>query len=134
MKRSKLAFALSLLMSVGLLSPAMAAEDEGLDKAVQGSLIGTRLGGLGAGLVVGVPVAVTRQVVKSYKDMTNSLADKVGGHEFGPSVALVSLVTVPASLVYGGATGTFYGGKNAFVHGFNEPFTGDSFSLGKLEE
>ncbi len=133
MKKSRLASALSLVMLAGLLAPAFAA-DEPLDKAVDGGLIVTRMGGLGAGMVVGVPVAVTRQVVKSYKDLTVKVADKVGGHEFGPSCALVSFVTAPAALVYGGATGAFYGSKNAFVHGFNEPFHPDSFSVGKLED
>lgn len=120
-------------MTAGLLTPALAA-DEGLDRVVEGSLLPTRMAGLGAGMTVGVPVAVTRQVVKSYKDITNKLADKVGGHEFGPSVALVSIVSVPAALVYGGATGTYYGSKNAFVHGFNKPFHPDSFSVGGLED
>lgn len=133
MKRTKLAFALSVLMTAGLIAPAMAA-DEGLDKVVDGSLLPTRMMGLGAAMTVGVPVATTRQVVKSYKDITNKLADKVGGHEFGPSVALVSLVSVPAALVYGGATGTYYGTKNAFVIGFNKPFQRDSFSVGSLED
>lgn len=132
-KRSKLAVALSLVMSLGALSPVMAA-DEGLDKAVDGSLIITRLGGIGAGMVLGVPVAVVRQTVKSYKDLTNKAADKVGGHEFGPSVGLVSFVTLPAAMIYGGATGTFYGTKHAFADGFNKPFHPDSYSLGKLED
>lgn len=127
------AFALSAVMAAGLVTPALASDD-GVEKVVDGSLIVTRMGGLGAGMVIGTPVAVTRQVVKSYKDMTEKAADKVGGHEFGPSCALVSLVTVPAALVYGGATGVFYGSKNAFVHGFNEPFHPDSFSVGKLED
>lgn len=127
------AFALSAVMAAGLVTPALAS-DEGVEKVVDGSLIVTRMGGLGAGMVIGTPVAVTRQVVKSYKDMTEKAADKVGGHEFGPSCALVSFVTVPAALVYGGATGVFYGSKNAFVHGFNEPFHPDSFSVGKLED
>lgn len=127
------AFALSAVMAAGMVTPALASDD-GVEKASDAGLIVTRMGGLGAGMTLGVPVAVTRQVVKSYKDMTGGLAEKVGGKDFGPSCALVSVVTVPAALVYGGATGVFYGSKNAFVHGFNEPFHPDSFSVGKLED
>ncbi|MCC7528018.1 MAG: hypothetical protein IT342_05820, partial [Candidatus Melainabacteria bacterium] len=81
------AFALSAVMAAGLVTPALASDD-GVEKVVDGSLIVTRMGGLGAGMVIGCPVAVTRQVVKSYKDLTEKCADKVGGHEFGPSCAL----------------------------------------------
>lgn len=133
MKRSKLAGALSLIMAAGIMAPAL-ADDEGLTKAVDGSLFVTRLGGLGAGWVLGTPVSVVRHTAKSYVAMTNSAADKVGGHDFGPSVALVSLATFPAAVIIGGAKGIYGGTQNALVHGFNEPFHPDSFSLGNLEE
>lgn len=129
MKRMELA-ALAALMSLGMVAPAMAADDDALDKVVGGSLWVTRLGGAGAGTVLGTPVAAGRQMYKAYTDWTPALADKVGGKDFGPACGLVSLVTLPAAVVWGGVTGPYYGAKNGIVHGFNEPFTHQSFSLG----
>ncbi|MCI0350986.1 MAG: hypothetical protein L0Z53_16290, partial [Acidobacteriales bacterium] len=97
MKRSNLAAALSLLLMMANISPAFAG-DEPLDKAVNGSLIVTRVGGVGAGVVLGAPVAVVRETITSYIDFTGAAADKVGGKDCGPCCLLVSLVTVPASL------------------------------------
>ncbi len=125
--------ALSLGMVLGIMSPALADKggDEPMDKVVEGSLIVTRVGGVGAGLVLGCPVATVRETYKSYTTWTPELADKIGGKDCGPCMGLVSLVTLPASIVWGGVTGVYYGSKNAFMKGFTEPFHPDSFSLGK---
>lgn len=136
-KKRNLAALLSLLLTMGTMSSALAA-DEPLDKVVDGSLLVTRVGGVGAGLVMGTPVAIVRSTVKSYVDLTGKAADKVGekvgGKDCGPCCLLVSVFTAPAGVVWGGLTGTYYGAKNAFTTGFNQPFHPDSFSLGKLEE
>jgi hypothetical protein len=117
--------------------PAM-AEDEPLDMVTQGSLMVTRVGGIGAGVVIGTPVAVVRESFKSYVSFTQAAADKVGGKlggkDNGPVCAVVSLATLPASLVVGGAKGVYYGTKNGVCTGFNQPFHPDSYSLGNLEE
>lgn len=126
-----LAIAATLAMS----TPAKA--DDGLDMATQGSLMVTRVGGIGAGVVVGTPIAVIRESVKSYIDLTGSAADSVGesmgGKDCGPLCLVVSLVTLPAGLLVGGAKGIYYGTRNGVVSGFNTPFHPDSFSLGELE-
>lgn len=127
MKKSLIA-ALSIFMMAGTAAPAFAADDDSLETFINGTMMITRVGGLGTGIVIGTPVAMTRRTVTTYKAWTNDLADKVGGHEFGPSVALVSLVTAPAAVVWGGLTGAFYGTKNA-VSNFNEPFSANSFSV-----
>jgi hypothetical protein len=136
-KRNYLAAALSLLLAVGTM-PGVLAADEPLEKVVDSSLLVTRVGGVGAGLVLGTPVAVTRCTVKSYKDLTVKVADKIGGKtggkDCGPCCLIVSVATLPAGIVWGGLTGSYYGGKNAFKVGFNQPFHPDSFSLGKLED
>ncbi len=134
MKSSNLALALASLLAFGTLAPAFADDNTGLDKAVNGSLIVTRVGGLGAAMVVGMPIAIVRETTRSYRGLTNSAADKVGGKDFGPSCLLVSLITAPAALVVGGAKGTYIGSRNAVTHGFNDPFNSESFSVGKLEE
>jgi hypothetical protein len=130
----KLAALVALSMALGIIAaPVMAADKDGggLERAVDGSLIVTRVGGVGAGMVLGTPVAIVRDVLHMYRSWTPDLADKVGGKDFGPSVALVSIATVPASLVWGGVCGTYHGSHNAITKGFNEPFHPDSFSLGK---
>jgi hypothetical protein len=126
-KISKLVAALALVLSAGF-APAFAADDP-LQQAVDSSLIVTRVGGVGTAMVVGTPVAILRQTHKSYVHMTTAAADKIGGHDCGPCCLLASVVTIPASLVVGPATGTYYGAKNAFSKGFSNPFSPASFSL-----
>ena len=139
-KRTNLVLALSACMTLGSVIPAFAGsgDNAGLDRAVDGSLMVTRVTGLGAGLLLGIPVGIARQTRKAYVDMTNGAADKVGGKmggkDNGPTCGIVSLVTLPAAMVVGTAKGTYMGGKNAIVHGFNEPFNPESFSTGKLED
>lgn len=133
----KLGAALALVAMLGVSSPAMAADEEPMEMVTQGSLIVTRTAGLGAGVVVGTPVAIVRQTYKNYVSFTQSAADKVGekmgGKDSGPVCAVCSLVTLPASMVVGGAQGVYYGVKNGVVSGFNQPFHPDSFSMGELE-
>ena len=133
MKKAFLAAAASLGLISGGFAPAL-ADGGPLEKVVDASLIVTRVAGTGAGLVVGTPIGVVRSVVKNYISMTNAAAEKLGGKDCGPCCLLVSVGTIPASLVWGGLTGTYYGGKNAFTHGFNEPFSPASFCLGKYDE
>ncbi len=130
-KRSMFATTLALVALFGAVAPSFAkGESSGLDAAVGGAEWVTRLGGVGVGTVAGTPVAIVRQTFGAYTAWTPDLADKVGGKECGPACALVSLVTLPAAVVWGGVTGPYYGVKNGFNHGFNNPFTHDSFSLG----
>jgi len=130
--------ALAVVAMLSSFSMPALAEDEPLDMVTQGSLMVTRVGGVGAGLVVGTPVAVVRETFKSYVGFTQAAADKVGGKmggkDNGPVCAVVSLVTLPASMVVGGAKGVYYGAKNGVCTGFNQPFHPDSYSLGALEE
>lgn len=138
MKRFKLGAALAIVLTLGSFSMPAMAEEEPLDMVTQGSLMVTRMGGIGAGLVVGTPIAVVRETYKSYVDFTQTAADKVGGKmggkDSGPVCAAVSLVTLPASIIVGGAKGIFYGTKNGVWTGFQQPFHPDSFSLGELED
>lgn len=137
-KRFKLGAALAIVATLGSFSMPAMAEEEPLEMVTQGSLMVTRVGGIGAGLVIGTPVAVVRETYKTYVSYTQSAADKVGekfgGKDNGPVCAMVSLVTLPASMVVGGAKGVYYGTKNGVTGGFQQPFHPDSFSLGTLEE
>lgn len=136
MKTSKLAALLAVAMAFGMTSPMFASEGkssggDNMDKVVDGSLIVTRVGGVGAGVVLGTPVAIVRDTYKDYTSWTTTLADSVGGHDCAPSCALVSLVTIPASLVWGTVTGTYHGCRNGLTKGFTEPFNAESFSITK---
>ncbi len=129
--------ALLALAATLLVSAPVRADEEALDMVTQGSLMFTRVGGMGAGLVVGTPIAIVRESVKSYIDLTQGAADSVGesmgGKDSGPVCLVVSFVTLPAGLLVGGAKGLYYGTRNGVVSGFNTPFHSDSFSLGELE-
>lgn len=130
-KRSMFATTLAMVALMGAVAPAFAKGDNtGLEEVVGGCEWVTRIAGVGAGTVGGTPIAAVRQTYNAYTDWTPALADKMGGKECGPCCALVSVVTLPAAVVWGGVTGPYYGVKNGFNHGFNNPFTHQSFSLG----
>lgn len=129
MKRSMFATTLAMVALMGAVAPSFGADEGGLEKAVGGCEWVTRIAGVGAGTVGGTPIAAVRQTYKAYTKWTPDLADKVGGKDCGPCCALVSLVTLPAALVWGGVTGPYYGIKNGFSDGFNNPFTHQSFCL-----
>lgn len=138
MKRVKLGAALLVAATLlGTVAPAMAAE-EPLEKATQGGLMVTRVGGMASGVVLGTPIATGRETYKSYISFTEAAADKVGGKvggkDSGPVCLVVSLVTLPAAVVVGGAKGLYYGVKNGVWGGFEKPFYKDSYSLGVLDE
>jgi hypothetical protein len=125
----KSALLLSLCMTASLVAPALAAESQdNLDKVVQGSLIGPRLTAAACGMVMGTPVAAMRDTYKNYISMTTAVADKIGGHEFGPSCAVASVFTIPASIVVGSGLGLYHGMKNG-MGGYNRPYAPDTFSM-----
>ena len=129
MKTSKIAAALAFVASLGVVAPAFADGDGGLDKAVGVSTWVTRAGGVAFGTAVGTPVAAVRQTVKAYRTWTPDLADKVGGKDCGPAAGLVSIVTLPGAVAWGGITGPYYGIKNGVQAGFDTPFTPKSYSM-----
>ena len=133
MNKRVMSLAMSIVACAAAAAPVFAS-DEAMDKVTQGALLPTRVGGVVAGIAVGTPIAVIRESVKSYKDLTNSAAEQIHGKECGPACLIVSLFTLPAGLVVGGVKGTYYGLKNGFMSGFQTPFHPDSFSLGELDK
>jgi len=124
---------MAAVTAVGMFIPAI-ADDGGVHKASEIALVPVRIAGVGAALVVGTPIAVTRAVPKQFIGMTTTVAEKIGGHDFFPSCVIASVVTGPAAVVVGGTKGVINGSKAAVIHGFGEPFAPKSFSLGNLEE
>ena len=122
------ALSLALLSSITTLS---AQADGGMMKNV--AMFPVKVLGVGCGEVIGVPMATIRKCSMRYKSYTDNMADKIGGKECMPPVVFASVLTIPAGLVVGTGEGVFYGTKNAINHGFDKPFSEDSFSLGELE-
>ncbi len=114
------------------------SSSEPMDMIGNTAAIPTRVSGVAAGMLLGCPIAALRYSLKNYVNYTEVSADKVGskigGKDNGPTCAVVSLATLPAGVVVGSLQGVYYGTKNAFTHGFNEPFNADSFTLGSLDE
>jgi len=131
---AKFAAILSIALTIAVAAPSLADEKSGgVETAVDAALVVTRVGAATAGTIVGTPIAVVRQTYKTYKDWTPAAADKLGSNakDCAPACLLVSVVTLPASIVWGTVSGAYYGCKNGMVKGFNEPFHPDSFSLGQ---
>lgn len=130
------AIALSLAALTVAPMTAARADDDGLrDAARQTVRLPLRAAGVATGLVVGVPMAVTRRASNRMLEYTNSFADKIGGHTSAPPVIFASLVGMPYGLLVGSAEGVYMGGTNAIQQGVDKPFSLQSLSLSeKLEE
>lgn len=133
--KKTLAIALSLTaMSVLPLSAARADEGwkDGIHSAARFPI---KVTGVATGLVVGIPMAITRKASNRMINYTNDFADKIGGHNSAPPCMFASVVGLPFGLLVGTAEGVYVGGTNAFQHGFDKPFSGESLSLSEtLEE
>ncbi|HEY9734062.1 MAG TPA: hypothetical protein V6C89_19285 [Drouetiella sp.] len=130
------AIALSLtVLTIAPMSAARADEDGLRDAARQTVRLPLRAAGVATGLVVGVPMAVTRRASNRMIEYTNSFADKIGGHTSAPPVIFASIVGLPYGLLVGSAEGVYMGGTNAIQQGVEKPFSLESLSLSeKLEE
>lgn len=118
-------------LTTGSLLPACADEPSAMLKNT--AMLPVRTLGLGAGLVLGTPVAVVRQTAERSIGFTGTFADKIGGKDSLPPVLFASVLGVPFGVLCGSSEGLYFGGKNAIVHGTQHPFSKESFSLGELE-
>jgi len=115
--------------TIGSVLPASADEPMGMLKNT--AMFPVRALGVGAGMVVGTPVAVTRRVSNRCIGYTGTFADKIGGKDSLPPVLFASVLGVPFGMIAGSAEGVYFGGKNGIVHGAQKPFSIESFSLGE---
>jgi len=119
--------AIAALVFGSAAAPASADEPKEMLKTT--AMFPVRTLGVGAGLVLGTPIAVTRQVAEQTIGITGTFADKIGGKEHLPPVLFASILGVPFGVLTGSAEGVYFGGKNAIVHGSEKPFGKESFSL-----
>ncbi len=130
MKKTVLSFLAALALTLPVVAPAPAQADEDLkDMTMNTVLFPIKAVGIGAGMVVGIPVAITRRASVRSMEFTDSFADNIGGHEHIPPRAMASLVGIPFGILVGAGEGVYYGGKNAIVNGSDKPFCLGSFSL-----
>ncbi len=130
MKRTVLSFLAALALTLPVIAPAPAQADDGFkDMTMNTVLFPIKAVGIGAGMVVGIPVAITRRASHRSMEFTETFADKIGGHEHLPPRAFAFLAAVPVGIVVGTGEGVYYGGRNAIVSGSEKPFGLGSFSL-----
>ncbi len=133
----KKTLAVALALSALSVTPITSARaDDGFkDAAKQTVKLPLRAAGVATGLVVGVPMAITRKASNRMIDYTQSFADKIGGHTSAPPVIFASMVGLPFGMLVGTAEGVYVGGTNAIQQGVEKPFSLESMSLAeKLEE
>lgn len=121
------------VVSVSLMSLLPAGAEEPKEMVKNSAMFPVKALAVGAGLVVGTPVAVVRQTAERSIGITGDFADKIGGKDSLPPVLFASVLAVPFGLLVGSAEGIYFGGKNAIQHGVEKPFSKESFSLGELE-
>jgi hypothetical protein len=110
--------------------PVRAADSEGVtDMAKKTVWLPVQMAGIGAGMAVGIPFAMVRQVITRTAQKTGDIADKMGGKEHFPPNLFAAPIGLGFGLVVGTAEGMYWGGRNAFKYGFEKPFTPASFSM-----
>lgn len=129
MKKSLFGLVMALSLASTIATPAKA--EEWGDMAKQTALLPVRCVAIGSGMVVGLPVAVTRRSSNRCIEFTQSFAEKIGGKEHIPPMLFASVMGVPFGLLVGTGEGVYAGGKNAISHGWEKPFSLASFSLDK---
>src|SRR5262249_34835257 len=91
---------------------------------------------VGTGMVVGIPVAITRRASTRSLGYTKEFADKIGGSDHIPPMFFAGFWGIPTGIFVGTCEGVYFGGKNAIVNGAGEkPFSLATFSLesGEME-
>lgn len=130
MRRPTATLLAALVVSTLATLPVRAADGEGVgDMAKKTVWLPVQVAGIGAGMAVGIPFAMVRQVITRTAQKTGDVADKIGGKDHFPPNLLAAPIGIGFGLVVGTAEGVFYGGRNAFKHGFEKPFTPASFSM-----
>ncbi len=134
MKKSISAFLAALALASTLNAPAQAEDTKTM--ATNAAWFPVKALVVGSGMVIGIPVAITRRSSNRCLEYTRNFADNIGGKEHIPPMVFASLMGIPFGLISGTAEGVYYGGKNAIVNGSSEkPFQLATFSLesGELE-
>lgn len=111
----------------------MASDSVG-EMAKNAAMFPVTLAGVGTAMVVGTPIAITRQVSVRIREYTGTMADNIGGKEHFPPNLFASFMSVPFGTLVGTAEGIYYGPKNAVGKGWEKPFSVDSFSLGDMDD
>lgn len=133
MKKS-LSALLALALTATLSAPAQA--ESAKDMAVNAAWFPVKAVVIGTGMVVGIPVAITRRASSRSIEYTQNFADNIGGKDHIPPMVIASVMGVPFGLLVGTGEGVYFGGKNAITSGSGEkPFSLETFSLqgGDLE-
>lgn len=119
-----------LLAALAIATAAPANAEDTKEMAKNAALFPVKAVAMGAGMVVGIPVAITRRSSNRCIEYTQNIADKIGGHEHAPPAIFASVIGMPAGLIVGAGEGVYYGGKNAINGGAGEkPFALATFSL-----
>lgn len=119
-----------LLAALAIATAAPANAEDTKEMAKNAALFPVKAAAVGAGMVLGIPVAITRRSSNRCIEYTQNIADKIGGKDSAPPCIFASFLGMPAGLVVGIGEGMYYGGKNAIDGGVGEhPFGVGTFSL-----
>lgn len=116
------------LLALTLNTPAF-AESEG-SMAKQTLMLPVRMVAIGTGMAVGIPVAIVRRTGSRSVEFSEKFADNIGGKEHMIPLGMASLMGVPFGMVVGTAEGVYSGGRNSINHGWEKPFSLETYSMG----
>lgn len=121
---------LTLLSVLAFTACGPANAEDAKEMAINTAMFPVRALAIGSGMVIGIPVAITRRSSNRCMEYTQNFADKIGGKEHIHPMLFGSLMGMPFGLLVGTGEGVFYGGRNAINHGVEQkPFSLATFSL-----
>jgi hypothetical protein len=121
---------LTLLAALALTTCGPAYAEDAKEMAINAAWFPVKAVAVGSGMVIGIPVAITRRSSNRCIEFTQNFADKIGGKEHIPPMMIASVMGMPFGLIVGTGEGVYFGGRNAINHGVEEkPFSLSTFSL-----
>lgn len=119
----------ALLLISSLQAPCFAQSAQEMAKGY--AMFPVKALAMGAGAVVGIPVAIVRRASSRSIEYTQNFADyeQMGGHENIVPSAFAMIPAIPMGILVGTGEGIFYGSKNAISNGYENPFSLATFSL-----
>lgn len=121
---------LTILAALALTATGPAYAEDAKEMAINAAWFPVKAVAVGSGMVVGIPVAITRRSSSRAIEYTQNFADKIGGKDSIPPMFFASFMGIPFGLLVGTGEGVYFGGRNAISHGVEEkPFSLATFSL-----
>ena len=127
MKKSLSALVAAAALVASIAGPAQAEDTKEMLKST--ARFPVKALSVASGMVVGIPVAITRRASNRSMEYNETMANNIGGSEHLPPKFFASIASLPFGILVGTGEGIYYGGRNAITGSCEKPFSKAAFSL-----